>query len=326
VRRREFITLLGGAAAAGPLGGARAQQRTLPMIGFLRSVSLTNAAPLVTAFRDGLKETGFVEGQNVAIEFRTAEGHNDRLPALVSDLIRLPVTAIFCNTVAAQVVKAATASIPIIFTTGSDPVRDGLVASLNRPGGNLTGASFFSGALGGKRLELLRELLPKATAIALLVNPATRESEGERREVVAAAQSLGQELIVFDVSNDGDIEAAFATFSQRGVGAVLIGAGGFMFSRRERLVALAARYRLPASYSSREAALSGGLMSYAGSQRDAYRQAGIYTGRILKGEKPADLPFLQSTRFELVLNLKTAKDLGLTVSDKLLVAADEVIE
>jgi putative tryptophan/tyrosine transport system substrate-binding protein len=325
MNRREFITLLGGAAAAWPLA-ARAQQPAMPVIGFLRSVSLTDATPLVTAFRHGLKETGFVEGRSVAIEFRTAEGHNDRLPALVSELIRRPVTAIFCNTAAAQVAKAATTSIPIIFTTGSDPVRDGLVASLNRPGGNLTGASFFSGALGGKRLELLRQLLPKATAIALLVNPATPESEGERREVVSAAQSLGQELIVFDVSNDGDIEAAFATFSQRGVGAVLIGAGGFMFPRRERLVALAAHYRLPASYSSREAALAGGLMSYAGSQRDAYHQAGIYTGRILKGEKPADLPFLQSTRFELVLNLKTAKDLGLDVPDKLLALADEVIE
>jgi ABC-type uncharacterized transport system substrate-binding protein len=324
VKRRQFITLLGG-AAAWPLV-ARAQRTTVPVVGFLRSVPLAGAAPLVDAFRQGLKEAGFAEGQNVSIEFRSAEGHADRLPGLVADLIRRPANAIFCNGAAAHVAKAATATIPIIFSTGSDPVSDGLVASFNRPGANLTGASFYAGALGGKRLELLSQLVPQTTVIAMLVNPASAEAEGERRDVEAAAPALGRRVLAVELNNDGDLETAFATFHQRGVGAVLVGAGGFMFSRQERLIALASRHRLPASYSSREAPLSGGLTSYAGSQRDAYHQGGIYTGRALKGEKPADLPVLLPTRFELVINLKTANALGLSVPDKLLALADEVIE
>jgi putative ABC transport system substrate-binding protein len=325
MRRREFITLLGGAAVAWPLA-ARAQQPAMPVVGFLRSTSLANATDLVTAFRQGLKEAGFVEGQNVAIEFRSAEDQVDRLPALVADFIRRPVAVIVGNTPSARVAKAVTTTVPIVFSTGSDPVKDGLVASLNRPGGNVTGVVFISAVLAAKRLELLRQLVPKAKILGLLVNPNTPDTQAERRDLLAAAQAIGQPFIILDISSDSDIEPAFATFVQRGVGALFTGGGAFMFSNRERLVALAARHGLPASYVLREYPMAGGLMSYGASISDAYRQAGIYAGRILKGEKPADLPVMQSTKFEFVINLKTAKALGLDVPAQLLALADEVIE
>jgi putative tryptophan/tyrosine transport system substrate-binding protein len=323
--RREFITLLGGAAAACPVA-ARSQQTAMPKVGFLRSATLADVSRWVAAFRQGLKEAGFVEGQNVAIEYRSADEHLDRLPALAADLIRRPVAVIVGNTPAALAAKAATTTVPIVFVTGTDPVRDGLVASLNRPGGNVTGVSFLAGATGTKLLELLRQVAPNATTIAVLVNPNSPETIAQRREVQAAAQAIGQPVIILDVENVRDIEAAFATFVQRGAGALLIGTGAFMNSHRERLAALAAHYRLPAIFSLREFSAAGGLMSYGTSITDGYRQAGNYVGRILKGEKPADLPAMQSTKFELVINLKTAKALGLEIPDKLLARADEVIE
>src|SRR6516225_7569332 len=321
MRRREFITLIGGVMAWSL--AARAQQPAMPVVGFLRSVSLADAADLVAAFRQGLKETGYIEGQNVAIELRSAEGHLDRLPALVGDLIRRPVAVIVGNLNAALAAKAATTTIPIIFASGSDPVRDGLVASLNRPGGNITGVAFLVTGLGAKRLDLLRQLVPKATLIAHLVNPGSVDTEAERRDVQAAAQRLGQQLIILDVSSDRDIETSFATFVQRGAGALIVGAGAFLFSNRERLVALAA---LPAMYADPEDAMAGGLMGYGPSIVDAYHQVGIYAGRILKGEKPADLPVMQSTKFDLIINMKTAKALGLTIPPGVLAIADEVIE
>ena len=307
-------------------GSGRAQQPAMPVVGFLRSTSPTDAPHLAIAFRDGLKETGFVERQNVAIEYRYAEGRNDRLPALVADLIDRRVAVIVGNNPAAFAAKTATSTVPIVFAYGGDPVKDGLVASLNRPGGNVTGVVFIQGALGAKRLELLRQIVPKATTIAVLVNPNNPEAVSERSDVQAAALAIGQQLLVLDVSSDHDIEPAFATFVQRGAGALFVGAGAFFFSNRERIVELAAHHALPAIYAQREPIVAGGLMSYGSSLTDAYRQAGIYAGRILKGEKPADLPVMRSTKFEFVINLKTAKALGLTVPRSLLVAADDVIE
>jgi putative ABC transport system substrate-binding protein len=324
LRRREFIALIGG-AAAWPLA-ARAQQPAMPVIGFLRNTPSAPFAHIVTAFRRGLNEVGFVEGQNVAIEQRWAEGQDDRLPALVADLVRRKVAVIVANNPGALAAKAAATTIPIVFATGSDPVRDGLVASLNRPGGNVTGVVFITSVLGAKRLELLRQLVPKATTIAMLVRPDTTETEAERIDVQNAAQALGQELVLFDVTSGRDIEAAFATFVERRAGGLLVGTGPFLTSNRERVVALAARHGIPAIYPLREYASAGGVMSYGTSISDAYRQSGVYAGRILKGEKPADLPVIQSTKFELVLNLQTAKALGIDVPDKLLALADEVIE
>jgi len=324
MRRREFVAGLGGAAAVWPFA-AHAQQ-AIPMIGFLRSTRLATSMHLVIAFRQGLKELGFVEGQNVAVEYRYADNQMDRLPALVADLLGRPLAVIVGDTIAAIPVKAATTTVPIVFATGGDPVSQGLVASLNRPGGNVTGVVFFGTQLGAKRLELLRQLVPKATTIAMLVNPNSANTEAEGNEVQAAAQAIKQQLVVLHVSSDRDIETAFATFVDRGAGALLVGSGTFLNSNSERVVALAARHRLPAMYPQRESALAGGLMSYGTSLTDAYRQAGMYAGRILKGEKPAELPVIRSTKFEFVLNLKTVQTLGLDVPPTLLALADEVIE
>jgi putative ABC transport system substrate-binding protein len=325
LKRRDFITLVGSAAAAWPLA-ARAQQPTKPVIGFLRSTSLAVSTPMVTGFRQGLTSAGFTEGQNVAIESRYADHQRERLPGLVGELIRLPVAVIVANTIAALAAKAATTTVPIVFTTGSDPVVDGLVASLNRPGGNVTGVSFVAGMLGPKRLEMLRQLVPTAATIAILVGTDTLEGRIERRDVELAAQALGQQLIVAPVTSEGELDGAFTSIVQRGAKALLVGTGPLTASNRERLVALAARHAIPAIYSLREYVEAGGLMSYGASLVEAYRQTGIYAGRILKGDKPADLPVMQSTKFELVINLKAAKALGLSIPPTLLAVADDLIE
>ena len=327
MKRREFITLLGGATAAWPLA-ARAQQPKVPVVGFLRDTSLADAMHLVAAFRQGLKEAGFIEGQNVMVEYRSAEHQLHRLPALVADLVRQQVALFVGNTESALAAKSANTTVPIVFVTGGDPVMLGFVSSLNRPGGNATGVSFLTSASGTKRLELLRQIMPKAAAIAVLVdvNPNSPQAEDERKDVQAAAHAIGQELIVVEAGSDRDIEAAFATFTQRGAGALLVGTGSSLYSRRARLVALAAQHRIPTIYILREFVTAGGLMSYGTSITDAYRLAGVYAGRILKGEKPADLPVQQSTKFAFLINLRTAKALGLEIPDKLLALADEVIE
>jgi putative tryptophan/tyrosine transport system substrate-binding protein len=324
MKRREFITLVGGMVIAWPLA-AYAQQAALPVVGFLRDVSL----PLpdrVTAFHQGMKETGYVEGQNVAIEYRSAEGQTDRLPLLVADLLRRQVALIVGNTLAALAAKAATTTVPIVFASGGDPVKLGLVASLNRPGGNVTGVSFISLELGTKHLGLLRELRPGAARIAVLVDPKSPTTEPFVSQVRAAASVIGQQIEVLYVSSDREMETALTTLVHRGADALLVGGGGLMYSRREQIVALAARHRIPAMYILRDYVAAGGLMSYGASTTDAYRQAGIYAGRILKGEKPADLPVVLGAKFELVINLTTAKALGLEVPDRLLALADEVIE
>jgi putative tryptophan/tyrosine transport system substrate-binding protein len=324
IGRRKFLATLGGAAAAWPLA-ARAQQPAMPVVGFLYGGPLTDLPQnRVTAFRQGLKEAGFIEGQNVAIEYRTDQ--IDRLPLLVADLLRRQVALIAGNTPSALAAKAATTTVPLVFGTGGDPVRDGLVTSLNRPGGNVTGVSFFSVELGAKQLGLLRELRPAAARIALLADPKFPTTERFVSEVRAAASAMGQQIEVLYVSSDREIEAAFTTLVQRGAGAQHGGLGGFLISQRERTVALAARHRIPAIYNVRDYVVAGGLMSYAASVTDGWRQAGIYAARILKGEKPGDLPVLLPTKFELVINLKTAKALGLEIPDKLLALADEVIE
>ena len=325
MKRRDFITLIGGAAVAWPLA-ARAQQPAMPVVGFVRSTSLAPFQNLVVAFGDGLKEAGFVAGQNVAVEYRYAENQRDRLPALVAELLGIPVAVLVVNSGAAAAAKAATTTVPIVFVAGADPVKDGLVASLNRPGGNITGVSWLGAQVGAKRLELLRQIVPKTTTIGMLEDLNSPGTEAERTDVQAAAQAIGLQLIIIDVNNDRDIETAIASFVQRGAGALLVGAGAFLTSKRESIAALAARHAIPAMYVEREGAVAGGLMSYGPSQSEAYRQAGIYAGRILKGEKPADLPVMQSTKFEFVLNLKTAKALGLTVPMIVQMTADEVIE
>jgi putative ABC transport system substrate-binding protein len=325
MKRREFIKLVGGVATAWPLA-AQAQQPTMPVIGFLRSTTLKPFENLVTAFRQGLKEEGFVEGQNVAVEYRYAENQLDRLPGLVADLIRRPVAVIAGDTLAAIPMKATTSTVPIVFMTGGDPVRSGLVDSLNRPGGNVTGVVFFGAALGAKRLELLHQLVPSAATIAMLVDPNSPSTEAERTDVQAAAEAIRRQLVILDVSIDRDIDTVVAALVERQVGGLLVGAGTFLGSNRERIAALAAHHRLPAIYSQREATLAGGLMSYGPSTSDAYRQAGLYVGRILKGEKTGDLPVMRSTKFELVINLKTAKMLSLELPATLLARADEVFE
>jgi ABC-type uncharacterized transport system substrate-binding protein len=325
MKRREFITLLGGAAAAWPLV-ARAQQ-AMPVIGFLNSASPDGYAVPVGAFRQGLKDIGYVEGQNVAIEYRWAEGQYDRLPALAADLVRRQVTAIAAtSTPAALTAKAATTAIPIVFTTSSDPMRLGLVASLSRPGGNVTGATQLNVEVGPKRLELVRELLPAATIIALLVNPTNPVAETLARDLQAAARTIGLQLHILNASTERDIDDAFVNLAKLRASALVVGSDVFFNTRSEQLGALTVRHGVPTIYQYREFAAAGGLMSYSGSITDSYRRAGGYTGRILKGEKPADLPVQQSTKVELIINLKTAKTLGLTLPLSLLGRADEVIE
>jgi putative tryptophan/tyrosine transport system substrate-binding protein len=322
MRRREFITLLGG-AAAWPLA-ARAQQPGMPVVGFVRDVTIDVSDDRVTAFRQGLNEAGFVERQNVAIEYRSDQ--TDRLPLVVTDLLRRQVALIVGNTPAAQAAKTATTTVPIVFVTGGDPVGVGLVANLNRPGGNVTGVSFFSVELAAKLLGLLRELRPGAARIAVLVDPKFPTTERLVSEVRAAASAIGQQIEVLYVSSDREIETAFTALVQRGAGALLWGTGEFLLSQRDRVVALAARHRIPTMYILREYVAAGGLISYAASTTDANRQAGIYVGRILKGEKPGDLPVVLPTKFHLVINVKTAKALGVEIPDRLLALADEVIE
>src|SRR5438093_1887010 len=323
MRRREFIAFLGSSLAGWPLA-ARAQQPAMPVIGFLRSTSLAASTPMIAGFRQGLTAAGFNEGQNVAIEYRYADDQLDRLPGLVAELIRLPVAVIVANVNSALAAKAATTTVPIIFATGSDPVVDGLVPSLNRPGGNVTGVSFVAGLLGAKRLEMLRQLVPSAATMAMLVGTDTLEARVERRDVELAAQALGQQLIVAPVTSGGELDGAFTSIVERGAKALLVGTGPLTTSNRERLVALAARHAIPAIYSLREFVEAGRLMSYGASIVEAYRQAGIYAGRVLKGEKPADLPVMQSTKFELVINLKAAKARGLSIPPPLLAIARAV--
>jgi putative ABC transport system substrate-binding protein len=327
MRRREFIARLGGAVVPWPLA-ARAQQPVIPVIGFLNAASADLFADRVRAFRQGLSETGYVEGQNVAIEYRWADGQNDRLPALAADLVRHRVAVIAAGTTpGAQAAKTATTIIPIVFQAGVDPVEAGLVASLSRPGGNVTGVTTLSIEVGPKRLELLHELVPKATVIALLVNPTNRTlAETMSRDLQAAAHTLGLQLHVLHATTDRDFDTAFASLLQLRAGALVIGIDSFFTSHSRQLAALTVRHAVPAIFQFREFAAAGGLLSYGGSFTDSYRQAGVYTGRVLKGEKPAELPVVQATKVELILNLKTARALGITVPLTLLGRADEVIE
>jgi putative tryptophan/tyrosine transport system substrate-binding protein len=323
IGRRELITLLGG-AVAWPLAARAQQADMLPVVGLLRNTPSASFEHIVAALSRGLGEAGFVDGRNVVIEQRWAEGRDDRLPALLADLIGRKAAVIVANNQGALAAKAAGTTTPVVFATGSDPVRDGLVASFNRPGANFTGVTFISSDLGTKRLELLRQLVPKTTTIAMLVGPDVPETVAERADVQKAAQAFGQQLVVAQATGLGEIAAAFTAFVEPG--ALFVGTGAFTNSHREAIVALAAHRALPAIYPLREFVSIGGLIGYGSSITDAYRQAGIYAGRILKGEKPADLPVMQSSKFELVLNLKTAKSLGLQVPDRLLALADEMIE
>jgi putative ABC transport system substrate-binding protein len=325
VKRREFIAALGG-PAAWPLA-ARTQQTAMPVIGFLSGASPGPYAPFVSAFHNGLKEIGYVEGQDVAIEYRWAEGHYDRLPALAVDLVRRQVAAMAATTTpAALAAKAATTTIPIEFSAGADPVAIGLVASLNQPGGNATDANNYINVLGAKRLELLRELVPTAAVIGVLVNPNFPDAESQLKDVMDAARIFGQEVHVVNASSEADFNDAFATLVQLKAGALFVSADTLFNSRRVQLVRLVAHHKIPAIYGQREFVLAGGLMSYAPRLADAYRQVGIYIGRILKGAKPGDLPVVQPTKFEFVINLQTARALGIEVPNSLQLLADEVIE
>jgi putative tryptophan/tyrosine transport system substrate-binding protein len=323
LHRREFITLLGWTATAWPLA-ARAQQPAMPVIGFLRSTPSAPSKHFVLAFQQGLKEEGSIEGQNVSVEYRFADDQLDRLPGLAAELIQRQVAVIVGNTLAAEATKAATQTIPVIFVTGEDPVRRGLVASLNRPIGNVTGIVFFaSGHLGTKRMELLCEMVPKAAIIGVLIDPSFAS---ELPAVEGAGRALGRQMLVVNAASEREIDAAFPQMVQAGAGALLVGGGPFFTSQSQRLVALAARHAIPAIYDTRDYVETGGLMSYATSITNAYRHAGLYAGRILKGAKTSELPVMQPTTFELVINRKTATLLGLMIPQTLLVAADEIIE
>jgi putative ABC transport system substrate-binding protein len=327
MRRRDLMAMLGGAAAAWPLA-ARAQQSPVPTIGFLGSTSPGAYAPFVSGFLHGLNEAGYVESRNVAIVYRWAEGQYDRLPALAGDLVARNVSVIVATggLPSSLAAKKATATIPIVFTLGSDPVKFGVVDSLSRPSGNVTGVTLFAYLLDAKRIELAHELVPNAAVIALLVNPSSPQAEKQAAETEAAARAIGQRLVVLNASSDSDFEPAFATLERRKAGALLVSADPFFLSKRDRVTTMAARRAVPAIYEWREFADAGGLMSYGVSLTDAYRQAGAYVGKILSGTKPADLPVLQPTKFELVINLKAAKALGITIPPTLLARADEVIE
>jgi len=320
IKRREFIALLGGAAAVSPL--AALAQQTTPVY----DATLSEATPFVAAFKRGLLEVGFVEGQNVAVEYRYPGSHYEQLPALVAEFANRQIAVIVGNTPVALAARKATSTIPIVFLTGADPVKLGLVASFNRPGGNATGVSFLTDATETKRLGLLRELLPKAMVIGALADPNFLTTAGQLKDLQDAAPTLGQEIHVVEASTESQLDSGFATLAQLRPDAVVVVASPFFTGRRERLVALAEHYRMPAMYSWREFPAAGGLMSYGASLTDAFRQAGVYSGRILKGEKPADLPVLAPIKFELVINMKTAKALGLTIPPGILAIADEVIE
>jgi putative tryptophan/tyrosine transport system substrate-binding protein len=328
MNRREIVTLLGGAAVVWPVA-ARAQQPAIPVVGFLNSQSPDGVTSQLRGFRQGLKEAGFVEGENVAVEYRWAGGQNDRFPELAADLVRRKVAVIVATggTLPALAAKAATTTIPIVFGVGDDPVRLGLVASLARPGGNVTGMSFFLGELTAKRLELLRELAPSATRVAVLVNPANAmRAEATSKDAEGGARAMGLQLKICEASTSAEIQTAFESLARERPDALFVGSDPFFTARRVQLATLAARHGFPASFASRDNVEVGGLMSYGTDISNAFRQNGVYTGRILKGEKPADLPVMQSTKFELVINLPTAKALGLEVPPTLLARADEVIE
>jgi putative ABC transport system substrate-binding protein len=327
VRRREFITLLGGAAAGWPIA-ARAQQPAMPVIAFLGSGSFDVVmAPRLRAFRQSLKDMGYVDGENVAIEFRWARGQYDQLPALAAELVQGGVAVIITTGLgSALAAKAATTTIPLVFVGADNPVQFGLVASLNRPGGNATGLNLLTSELTAKRLEIVRQLLPRMAMVAVVINPNSPEVTPQLADVQSASRAVGQPILILNASNESDFDTAFAALVQHGADALLVTNDAFLFNRRDQIVAMAASNAVPTIYDRREYAAAGGLISYGPNYVDAYRQAGVYTGRILKGEKPGDLPVIQSTKFELVINLKTAKALGLQIPDRVLALADEVIE